>query len=86
MGERAKQHQVQHQPPGIGQRAVEQDRILHALIEMARSRSYLITASAGERARIEAELRALFGTLPALRDGGAIELPYRTHAFRAVRP
>ncbi|HOA86090.1 MAG: methyltransferase domain-containing protein [Microbacteriaceae bacterium] len=57
-----------------------------ALIEMARSRSYLITASAGERARIEAELRALFGTLPALRDGGAIELPYRTHAFRAVRP
>lgn len=57
-----------------------------ALMEMARSRSYLITAPADERARIETELRAFVDALPELRDGGAIELPYRTHAFRTVRP
>lgn len=56
------------------------------LLEMARSRSYLITATSTERAHIEAALLALFEELPELRDGGAIELPYLTHAFRAVRP
>lgn len=57
-----------------------------SLLDMARSRSYLITASDTERARIEAALLALFDELPELRDGGSIALPYVTHAFRAVRP
>ena len=57
-----------------------------SLMEMARSRSYVITASDTERARIEAALLALFAELPELRDGGSIELPSLTHAFRAVRP
>lgn len=57
-----------------------------ALLEMARSRSYLITASDAERARVEAGLLELFDTLPELQDGGTIDLPYVTHAFRAVRP
>ena len=57
-----------------------------SLLEMARSRSYLITATETERARIEAALLALFDELPELRDGGSIELPYVTHVFRAVRP
>lgn len=56
------------------------------LMAMARSRSYLITAPAEDRARVEAELLALFGSLPALAGGGAIDLPYLTHAFRTTRP
>jgi len=56
------------------------------LLAMARSRSYLITASEADRDRIEGELRALFADLPELADGGSIDLPYLTHAFRAVRP
>ena len=57
-----------------------------ALLEMARSRSFLITAADADRARIEGELSELFATLPELQDGGAIDLPYVTRAFRAVRP
>lgn len=57
-----------------------------ALLEMARSRSYVITAPPEEQQRIEAELADLFASLPELRDGGAIDLPYVTSAYRAVRP
>lgn len=57
-----------------------------SLLEMARSRSYLITATDTERAHIEAALLALFEGLSELREGGSIELPYVTHAFRALRP
>jgi SAM-dependent methyltransferase len=55
------------------------------LLAMARSRSYLITAPDVVRSRIEGALRDLFAELPALADGGSIELPYVTHAFRALR-
>lgn len=56
------------------------------LLAMARSRSYLITAADADRARIEGALLTLFAELPELADGGSIDLPYITHAFRAVRP
>ncbi|KAA9110149.1 class I SAM-dependent methyltransferase [Microbacterium rhizomatis] len=56
------------------------------LLAMARSRSYLITATADDRARIEGDLLDLFDELPELSSGGEIELPYVTRAFRAVRP
>jgi SAM-dependent methyltransferase len=55
------------------------------LFDMARSRSYIITAEASERARIEAELAALFDQVGAIGDA-TIELPYVTQAFRSVRP
>lgn len=57
-----------------------------ALFAMAHSRSRLITADDATRARIDAELAALFDGLPELADGGAIALPYLTHAFRARLP
>lgn len=73
---------------GIEERRFEWSRPMTAdrLLAMARSRSYLITAAETQRARIEGELLDLFGELPALADGGTIELPYVTHAFRALRP
>lgn len=55
------------------------------LLDMARSRSYLITAEPDERARIEAGLERLFEEIGAVGDV-EIELPYVTRAFRAVRP
>ncbi len=55
------------------------------LFAMARSRSYLITASDGDRARIEAELEALFDEVGAVGDA-AIALPYVTRAYRGIRP
>ncbi|MFT3716963.1 MAG: class I SAM-dependent methyltransferase [Gordonia sp. (in: high G+C Gram-positive bacteria)] len=54
---------------------------LHA---MAASRSYLITAPDDERAQIVADLDALFDDL-GLRGDRTIDLPYVTHAYRAIR-
>ena len=51
---------------------------------MAGSRSYVITAPVEEKTRIRRELDALFDDL-GLGDGGTLELPYVTRAFRAVR-
>jgi SAM-dependent methyltransferase len=59
---------------------------LAALADMMRSRSYIITATPDDRARIEAAFAALFADDVALQSGGTIDLPYRTHAFRTVRP
>ena len=56
-----------------------------ALFDMARSRSYLITAEPEDRARIERDLGGLFDRLGATEDA-VIQLPYVTHAFRAIRP
>jgi SAM-dependent methyltransferase len=56
-----------------------------ALFDMARSRSYLITAAADERARIERELGVLFDRLGATGDA-ILELPYVTQAYRSIRP
>ncbi|WP_226532494.1 class I SAM-dependent methyltransferase [Microbacterium paraoxydans] len=54
------------------------------LHRMASSRSYVITASAEEKARIRREMDALFDEL-GLDDEGVIALPYVTRAFRATR-
>lgn len=73
---------------GLDERLFEWTRSMTTdrLLAMARSRSYLITAATEDRARIEAELVDLFGSLPALAGGGEIDLPYVTHAFRSIRP
>ncbi|WP_217180326.1 class I SAM-dependent methyltransferase [Streptomyces sp. AC495_CC817] len=54
------------------------------LHRMARSRSYIITASDAEKARIRREMDELFNQL-GLHEGSTIELPYVTKAFRAIR-
>ncbi len=55
------------------------------LTAMVHSRSYVITAAAGERERIDRAAAALFDQIGAV---GAVEveLPYLTRAFRAVLP
>lgn len=55
------------------------------LHDMARSRRYVITAEPAERARIEAELDAVFDEIGAVGEA-VVELPYITHAYRATRP
>lgn len=56
-----------------------------ALLAMARSRSYIITAAPEDRASIEAGLAGLLDDL-GLRGDASIDLPYVTRAYRAVRP
>jgi SAM-dependent methyltransferase len=56
-----------------------------ALLAMARSRSYVITAPDDERSRIESGLAALFDEIGAV-GSATVDLPYVTKAFRAVRP
>ena len=56
-----------------------------ALTAMVHSRSYVITAAAGERARIDDEIAALFDEIGAVGDA-TVSLPYVTHAFRALTP
>jgi SAM-dependent methyltransferase len=55
------------------------------LTAMVRSRSYIITAPAEERERIETAAATLFDEVGAVGDA-LVDLPYRTHAFRSVRP
>lgn len=55
------------------------------LTYMVTSRSYVITADAETRSRIDAELAALFDSLTDLADGGTVDLPYSTHIFRTTR-
>lgn len=55
---------------------------LGLLLEMTRSRSYVITASEGEREEILAAVRRLVETEVAP-DGGEFEVPHRTVCFRA---
>ena len=59
---------------------------LDRLRDLVFSRSDVITASAEERARIDAEVDGVVASVPGLADGGAVDLPYVTHAFRAQRP
>ncbi|WP_040164924.1 class I SAM-dependent methyltransferase [Microbacterium gorillae] len=54
------------------------------LFAMARSRSYLITASDEDRAAVEAELGVLFDEIGAVGEQ-TVELPYITSAFRYRR-
>ena len=55
------------------------------LTAMVHSRSYIITASADERARIDREIGALFDEVGAVGDQ-SVALSYVTHAYRARRP
>ena len=56
-----------------------------SLLSMARSRSYIITADAEDRAAIEAGLAELFDEVGAV--GAAfVDLPYVTRAYRVLRP
>lgn len=55
------------------------------LLDMIRSRSYVITASDDDRARIERELGELFDEVGAVGDA-VIDMPYVTQAYRAIRP
>ncbi|CAI9386742.1 putative methyltransferase [Microbacterium sp. T2.11-28] len=55
------------------------------LTAMVRSRSYVITAGASERARIEREIGELFDEIGAVGDV-CVPLPYVTRAYRAERP
>jgi hypothetical protein len=54
------------------------------LIEMAGSRSYIITATPRRRAEILAGVRRVVEGDPHL--GREFDFPYRTFCFRAVRP
>ncbi|WP_349236224.1 class I SAM-dependent methyltransferase [Cryobacterium sp. BB307] len=55
------------------------------ILDLARSRSFYIGADAANQERIDRELRELTDALPELADSGTIDLPYVTHAYRAVR-
>jgi len=55
------------------------------VLEMVRSRSYVITAEPADRARIEGEVVEHVSEHPSPAPDGTIEMPYVTHAFRAVR-
>lgn len=57
-----------------------------ALVELAASRSYIITAEPAERQRILDAVRKLAETHPDLVGRESFSLPYRTHCFRATRP
>lgn len=55
-----------------------------ALTAMVLSRSYIITASVDERARVQNEIAALFDEIGAVAEA-SVDLPYLTHAFRTRR-
>lgn len=56
-----------------------------SLVELIRSRSYYLAASPERRAELEAALRELCATHPALRGKASFPLPYVTFAYRAKR-
>lgn len=55
-----------------------------SLVELAASRSYLLTAAEEDRERILAGVRSLGERIAG--PDGTFALPYVTHAFRAIRP
>jgi len=55
-----------------------------SLVELAGTRSYVITASEADRPEILATVRALAERVAA--PDGSIELPYVTHGYRVARP
>ena len=56
------------------------------VVAMVASRSYVIAREPGERARLLDEVRALLASHPNTAGRDRVDLPYRTSAFRAVRP
>lgn len=58
-----------------------------ALLDMVASRSYVITAPADERSRILDGVAELFEAQRRVENGVEVaDLPYRTEAFRTIRP
>lgn len=59
-----------------------------ALVDLVSSRSYVITATPDERARILAEVGELFDAQRRRDDTGAevVDIPYVTRAYRGIRP
>jgi hypothetical protein len=55
------------------------------IIDRFLSVSFIAALPAADRARVEAQLRALVATHPALADRLSITFPYRTRAFVGVR-
>jgi SAM-dependent methyltransferase len=55
------------------------------IVAMAASRSYLIDMPEGRRAAVLGRVRELLATHPATAGRERVELPYVTHAFRALR-
>ncbi|MET0734795.1 MAG: class I SAM-dependent methyltransferase [Microbacterium sp.] len=55
-----------------------------ALLDMVSSRSYIITATPEDRARILARVDELFDARRG--DADVVDIPYRTEAFRTIRP
>jgi hypothetical protein len=55
------------------------------LHDMVSSRSYVITGTDAERARIDRELASLLDEVGAVEDV-AVDMPYVTSAYRTVRP
>lgn len=64
----------------------ERSITLAQLRNLVGSRSDVITADPETRARVDAAVEVVVASLPDLADGGAVALPYVTHAFRARRP
>jgi SAM-dependent methyltransferase len=56
------------------------------LLDLARSRSYVITLAPEEREALLARVEALLDTHPALAGRGEVELPYVTECSRTRRP
>jgi SAM-dependent methyltransferase len=57
------------------------------LLDMVASRSYVITAAPADRERILGEVGSLFEAACRVEDGvEVVDLPYRTEAFRGIRP
>lgn len=54
------------------------------LTAMVMSRSYIITATPEQRARIGSDIAALFDEVGAVGDA-VVDVPYVTHAFRAIK-
>lgn len=59
-----------------------------AFLDMVASRSYVITAAEADRTRILAAVEALFDENLQVDGRGreVVDIPYRTEAFRAIRP
>lgn len=57
----------------------------HSLVQLVKSRSYYLLASAGRRAEIEASVRELAATHAGLAGREEFALPYVTYAYRAHR-
>jgi SAM-dependent methyltransferase len=60
-------------------------RTTDEIVAMAASRSYVIAMQDDERADVLGRIRRLLATHPATAGRARIDLPYVTHAFRAIR-